>query len=116
MFANTVRVSSIDDFLDDGNQPFQLTASVLFTEDPQYSTLDGVVFNFVSEDDPNDAMSLSAVDLTVFYSDDSNRFTTEAGGELTLFVSLASKPTVRVCLHLARKRSADPSVAGFSRA
>lgn len=94
MYNNTVTVSSIDDFVDDGNQLFKLSVSVLVSEDVEYSALDDIEFEFVSEDDPSDSESLSTSGLYVYLAEDSNAFTTEAGGETTVYLTLTSLPTV----------------------
>lgn len=65
MYANTAIVSSIDDFVNDGDQPFKVTASVLVSEDMEFAAVGLNEFDFISMDDPNDTFALRHTGITI---------------------------------------------------
>lgn len=138
MYNDTVTVSSIDDYVNDGNQVFKLTVGVLVTEDPQYWALDEIVFEFVSEDDPDDEDSVSTTGMDVFVANISTSdpgspytksyaiqnvlhgrsMTSEEGYQVYYDITLTFPPQATVTFELVTTRAdeatVDPNVLFFT--
>ena len=94
--ATNVTVSSVDDFVDDGNASFTVTVDLFYSADSDYQSVDySNVFSFTSFDDPNDEVATSSSKMTISLSSGSYSYTTEDGGSATLDVMLNYKPQVR---------------------
>jgi hypothetical protein len=92
-----VRISSVDDMEQDGDQPFRVVVTVLACRDSTYLNLGQIGnYSYVSLDDPSlygDITYKSQAKLQVAYSSlTSQTYTTEAGGIVWLSCSLPVKP------------------------
>lgn len=82
-------MSSIDDFVADGDVTFTVTTSLLSSGDDTYAELDyDYDFRMVSLDDPDDYMLFNAAGVVVEMADGSSNYTTESGGSVTVNVYL----------------------------
>ena len=99
-YMSRVRISSVDDFKDDGDQDFTVSADLVYTADSTYSALlediDDRTFSFTSLDDSNDPQSRYDAALRMGFASTSNHYTTEYGATVEISVSLTTMPTSRV--------------------
>ncbi|HEY5926836.1 MAG TPA: hypothetical protein VIV11_34355 [Kofleriaceae bacterium] len=95
--AQTVTVSGIDDFVDDGDQVFMVTVGAAASTDGQYNGID-----------PNDVGGINADNDTasILVQPSSGLVTSEAGGFDVFNVVLTSQPTADVTIAVS---SSDPS-------
>ncbi len=95
--AQTVTVTGVDDFLDDGNIAYTIVTAAAASADPGYHGMNAADVGVTNTD--NDAPRI-VVNPVV------GLVTTEAGGTATFTVVLASQPAADVVMGLA---SADPT-------
>ena len=96
----TVTVSGVDDFVDDGDIGFAIVTAASTSTDPGYSGLDPADAPVTNNDDETAGITLSAVSGP----------TTEAGGTATFTIVLDSEPTADVTLGLTSTNTAEGTV------
>lgn len=102
--SQPVTVTGANDFLDDGNQPYQVRFVVSST-DNNYSNINSRVFNFTNVDDDGSGFTVTpTTGLT----------TTEAGGTAVFTVRLNSQPTANVTIGISTPFTAEISLTPAS--
>jgi hypothetical protein len=92
-----VTVTGVDDFVDDGDQPFTITLAPAASGDPAYSNIDPPDVTGVNSDDDTAGIVVTPT---------SGLVTSEAGGSDLFTVVLSSQPSGNVTIGIA---SADPT-------
>jgi hypothetical protein len=102
--AQTVTVTGVDDFVQDGNVVYTIITTQS-TTDPVYAPLDPPDVTLTNLD--NDVAGYTV-------SPTSGLITTEAGGTATFTVKLTSQPTVSVTIPIASNNTAEGTVSTAS--
>ncbi len=95
--VQTVTVTGVDDFIDDGNQPFTITLGAAASADANFNGIDPADLTGTNTD--NDTAS-------IIVQPTSGLVTSEAGGSDTFTVVLGSQPSANVTIAVA---SSDPT-------
>ena len=103
--AQTVTITGVNDFVADGNQPYNIVVGPAVSSDAGYSgkTVPNVVVTNTDNDTAGITVTPSA-DMT----------TTEAGGQKTFTVVLNSEPTANVVLSVASSDTTEGTVSASS--
>jgi hypothetical protein len=88
--AQTVTVTGIDDFVDDGDVAYAVVTAAAVSADPKYGGLDPADVALVNVDNDTAGIVVSAPAPS--------NATTEAGGKVTFTVALASEPLANVTI------------------
>ncbi|MGA9524361.1 MAG: hypothetical protein WBV82_23095 [Myxococcaceae bacterium] len=88
MTPQTVTVTGVDDFIDDGDKPYAITWSSLTSRDPEYVELPPGSISLTNIDDDEAGIAVKK----------EGEATNEMGGTITLTVELESQPTGTVTL------------------
>ena len=103
--AQTVTVTGVDDFVDDGNITYTVVTAAATSTDPLYNGFNPANVSVTNND--NDAAGISV-------SPTAGLVTSEAGGTATFTVVLASQPTANVTIGLSSSDATEASVAPAS--
>jgi hypothetical protein len=103
--AQTVTVTGVDDFIDDGNQPFTITLGAATSQDSMYAGID-----------PADPTGTNADNDTagIVVSPTAGLTTSEAAGADTFTVVLTSEPTANVTIAVSSSDTTEGVVAPMS--
>ena len=101
----TVTVTGVDDFMDDGNVNFTVTFSKPVSTDPNYRSLAARAFNFVNVDDDTAGFTVTPFKGLV---------TSESGLSDTFTVVLNSQPSANVVINLSTPFTKEISFAPTS--
>ncbi|MCL6501489.1 MAG: hypothetical protein K6T86_02310 [Pirellulales bacterium] len=98
----TVTVTGVDDFVDDGDQAYFVLLGPVTSDDPLYAAID-----------PDDVALTNLDDDTagILVTPTSGLVTTEAGGQATFTVVLTSEPTADVTIDVASGNPAEGTVS-----
>jgi hypothetical protein len=99
--AQTVVVTGADDAVDDGDRPFDVVLGPSASADPAYAGIGLPVFTFTNADDDAAAVLVSAIGAP----------TTEAGGEATFTIALATPPLAEVTILVASGDEGEGAVS-----
>jgi hypothetical protein len=103
--AQTVTVTGVDDFLDDGNIAYSITTAAAVSSDPAYNGINPP--NVTVSNLDNDASGITVTPT-------SGLVTTEAGGQATFTLVLTSQPTANVTIGLSSNDATEGTVAPTS--
>src|SRR5262249_51767147 len=93
-----VGLMGVDDDVDDGDQPYLVIADLADSADPRYEGLSTAPLTAVNQDDDTAGVRLFPHRTLI---------TTEAGGEASFEVRLASQPLDDVTLHFMSTRESE---------
>ncbi len=99
--AQTVTVTGVDDFVDDGNVNFAINTAAASSADANYNNVDAADVAVTNVDDDVAGINVSAISGT----------TTEAGGTATFSVVLNSQPTADVTIGIASSNLGEGTVS-----
>ena len=100
--AQTVTVTGVDDFKDDGDIAYTITTSAATSADTVYSGLNPSDVSVTNTDDDTAGISVTPT---------SGLTTTEAGGQASFNVVLLSQPTANVTINVASSNTAEGTVS-----
>src|SRR5207248_344934 len=103
--AQTVTVTGVDDFVDDGDIAYSIVTSPAASADPNYSGRNPADVSVTNLD--NDTAGITVAPT-------SGLVTTEAGGTATFTVVLNSQPTANVSVNLSSSNTAEGTVSPAS--
>src|SRR6185503_17312270 len=103
--AQTVTLTGVDDFVDDGDIAYTIVTAPASSADSNYSGLNPANVSATNNDD--DAAGFTITPLT-------GLTTTEAGGTASFTVKLTSQPTADVTLGLSSSNAAEGTVSPAS--
>jgi hypothetical protein len=103
--AQTVTVTGVDDFVDDGDQPFAITLGAAVSTDTGYAGIDPTDPTGVNVD--NDGVSISVQPTTTLA-------TSEAGTTASFTVTLGSMPSANVTIAVASSDTSEATVSTAS--
>ena len=103
--AQRVVVHGVDDFVADGDQPYQIATAPAVSSDPHYSGRDAKNVDVLNKDDDDAGIIVTPVAGLV---------TTEAGGTATFTVRLRSQPDADVVIGAASDNPAEGTAAPAS--
>ena len=98
----TVTVSGVDDFIDDGDQTYSIITGSAVSNDLKYSTIDAVDVEVSNTDDDTAGITVNA---------DSNLETSESGESVSFTVVLDSMPTDEVVVPIASSLPGEGTVS-----
>ncbi|MEY3173208.1 MAG: hypothetical protein RLZZ436_1122, partial [Planctomycetota bacterium] len=101
----TITVSGVDDFVDDGDIAWQVITGPAVSTDPRYQGLNPTDPGFINQDDDTAGITISAL---------SGPSTTESGGRVSFTVRLASQPLAPVTLSMNSTNSNEGTVSAAS--
>ncbi len=103
--AQTVTVTGVDDYIDDGNQTFSITTAAAESTDAEYSGIDPDNVSVTNSDDDNAGITVTPT---------SGLTTTEAGGTATFTIVLNSEPLDDVAIDLTSNNTDEGTVSPAS--
>ena len=103
--AQTVTVTGVDDFLDDGDIAYTIVTAAAVSGDPGYSGLNGADVSLTNSDNDTAGITVSPTAGLV---------TTEAGGTAQFTVVLTSQPTADVTIGLTSSDLSEGTVSAAS--
>ncbi|BDX37387.1 hypothetical protein CYCD_07420 [Tenuifilaceae bacterium CYCD] len=103
--AQTVTVTGVNDYVDDGDQAYTIVTANASSTDTKYNNLNVADVSVTNQD--NDAVGITV-------SPTSGLITTESGGTATFSVVLASQPTANVTIGLSSSNTAEGTVSPAS--
>ena len=99
--AQSVTVSGVDDFVDDGDITYAIFLAPASSVDPRYNGLDPADVSVTNVDDDTAGITVTPT---------SGLVVTEAGGSATFTVSLTSQPTADVTINLSSSDAGEGGV------
>jgi hypothetical protein len=102
--AQTVTVTGVDDFLDDGNVGYTIVTAAATSPDASYTNLNAADVSVINTDNDTAGITVSAMSGN----------TTEVGGTATFTVVLNSQPTADVSIGLSSSDLTEGTVAPAS--
>ncbi|MFO1352221.1 MAG: Calx-beta domain-containing protein [Gammaproteobacteria bacterium] len=102
--AQTVTVTGVDDFVDDGDIAYTINTGPITSTDPLYAAIDPADVAVTNTDD--DTASVAIIPLV-----GTTITTTEAGGTATFTVVLTSQPAANVTIALASSDTSEGTVS-----
>ena len=99
--AQTVTVTGVNDFVDDGNISYTILTNAASSGDSKYNGLNAADVSVTNTDDDTAGITLSAI---------SGLTTTEAGGTATFTIVLNSRPTTDVVIGFSSGNTAEGTV------
>ncbi len=99
--AQVVTITGIDDFVDDGDQAYQIVLAPATSSDPLYNGLDAADVNVTNADDDTVGILITPISGP----------TTEAGGQATFAIVLNSQPTADVSFDLTSSDVSEGTVS-----
>lgn len=102
----TVTVTGVDDFVSDGDQPYQITVHVAGSSDADYASLPEVLVDAVNEDDE--------APPAIFVSPTSGLITSEQGANATFTMSLSTPPSSAVSVSITSNTPTEGTVSAPS--
>lgn len=103
--AQTVTVTGVDDFVQDGNQIFTIVTALAISSDTRYNALNASDVSITNTD--NDVAG-------IIVNPTSGLTTTESGGTATFTVVLRSQPTANVTVGITSSNTAEGTVSPAS--
>ncbi|MFL5327544.1 MAG: DUF4347 domain-containing protein [Gemmataceae bacterium] len=101
----TITITGVDDFVDDGDQAYTVILGTALSSDGKYNGLDPADVSVTNTDDDT---------VGVIVSPTVGLVTTEAGGQDTFSVTLASQPTGDVTIGISTSNGAEGSANPIS--
>ncbi len=98
----TVTITGVDDFIDDGNIDFSVISSAATSNDANYDAMDTIDLLVTNLNDDDAGITVSPVDGLIV---------TEAGGTDTFTVELTSEPVSRVSINLSSSDMTEGTVS-----
>ncbi|MFM7056515.1 MAG: S8 family serine peptidase [Planctomycetota bacterium] len=98
----TITVTGVDDWVDDGDRPWQVITGPAVSTDPQYNGLNPADASFMNVDDDTAGISISAL---------SGSFTTESGASVSFTVRLTSQPLAPVTIAVSSTDTTEGRVS-----
>jgi len=99
-YSFNVSILAVDDFYNDGNLSLYILPSILYSSDTDYMDLELDWISLTKLDDPFNEVDLASVGVSINHSfemsvatSDYKKYTSQAGGEVELVMTLSSKPT-----------------------
>lgn len=99
--AQVVTVTGVNDFLRDGNQPYEVTFGPPSSSDPRYAALATPIASVTNLDDETAALMVEPM---------SGLVTTEGGASASFSVALTAEPTAPVMLSVESTNTAEGTV------
>ena len=103
--AQTVTVTGVNDFLDDGNIVYSIITAAATSTDPDYSGLNGADVSVTNNDNDTSGFTVTPT---------SGLTTTEAGAQATFTIVLTAQPTANVTVGISSSNTAEGTVSPSS--
>ncbi|MDV6028669.1 MAG: hypothetical protein F9B45_00865 [Phycisphaera sp. RhM] len=101
----TVTITGVNDFVDDGDQPYSIITTPIISDDPLFSGLDPSDIPVINVDDDEVGLVVTAPSVSQ---------TSEAGGTSEMSVALQSRPTADVVVSVTSNNIAEATVSPSS--